>query len=113
MVCPARYMSLLALVLALGILGEPAFPDTLPLLENLQNAPEAGTSDYSEYWAEDSVLCQKAGCYEGCAGQGEHPPALRAEVIFTLYYNGVEETYYQKGRHRYYQSCKIHKIAYS
>lgn len=29
------------LVLALGILGEPALPDTLPLLENLQDAPEA------------------------------------------------------------------------
>lgn len=38
---PARYMSLLALVLALGIFGEPALPYTLPLLENLQDAPEA------------------------------------------------------------------------
>ena len=40
------------------------------------------------------------------------PPALGPKIIFALNYYWVEETYDQKGRHCYYQSCKIHKFIF-
>ena len=39
---------ILKLVLALRILGEPAFPDSLLLLEQFEYAPEAGEAEHSQ-----------------------------------------------------------------
>ena len=98
-----------SLILPFGILWEPSLSDALPLFEKFQDTPEAGAADYAEDRAQDSVLHQKAGSYEKCAGKGKYPPALGSEIIFALDYYGVKEPYDQKGRHRYYQSSKIHK----
>src|SRR5574344_1249839 len=65
-----------SLILPFGILWEPSLSDALPLFEKFQDTPEAGAADYAEDRAQDSVLHQKAGSYEKCAGKGKYPPAL-------------------------------------
>ena len=90
--------------------GEPSFLHAFLLLEDFQDAPEAGTAYDAQDRAQDAVLYGQAGGYEDYAGQGEGPPAFRAEMIFALDDYRVEKPDYQKCRHRYYESCEIHDL---
>ena len=101
----------LRIMLAAGIGGEPAFGYTATLLEDFQDAPEAGTAYYAQDRAQDAVLHGQAGGYEDYAGQGEGPPAFRAEMIFALDDYRVEKPDYEKRGHRYYESCEIHCLS--
>ena len=87
----------LVVILAFWIHGKPTFPHTLPLLENLKDAPKAGTADDTEYRTDDGILDQQARDDEQNTGKCETPPALRAEIILALDYYRVEKTDYQKG----------------
>ena len=83
------------------ILGEPAFFDALLLLKELENAPEAGTTDNPKYRAEHIALYTEACNYERNTGNCKHPPAPGAEMVLALDYDGVKTAYYQKGDYCY------------
>ena len=92
------------------ILGEPAFFDALLLLKELENAPEAGTTDDSKDGAEHVALNAEACCDECNSGERESPPASGAEMVFAFDYDGMEHSYYHESSNCYHQTCIVHSF---
>ena len=89
---------------------EPALLYTGLLLEDFENAPEAGECEDAQNGGENVAVNQ-----ERCGGgeqsrHEEYPPAAGAEVVLGFDDDGVEHSYEKERRQTYDETGKIHNI---
>ena len=80
------------------------------MLEEFQDAPEAGEGGNAKNGGDDNILNHARGDGKGNAYKQKHPPATYTEVILRLDDDGVKKTYNQECCKAYEQSTEIHKM---
>ena len=89
---------------------EPAFFDAGLLLEDFENAPEAGECEDAQDGGEDVAVEQERRGGGEQSHDEEYPPAAGAEVVLGFDYDGVEHSYEKECRQTYDETGKIHNI---
>ena len=75
-------------------------PQVLPLLEDFEDAPEAGASYNTQHGTENVVLHQET-CGDECAsGRCECPPAPGSEMVFAFDDDWMEYPYDKECRYK-------------
>ena len=95
--CSLRSSSLL--LCPLRIFRKPPLSDTLLLLLQLTDTPQAGKSHHSESCRANSVIYKNRNSTKNDSSHQEYGPYLRTKIILTLYYNWMKnsdshKTYY-------------------
>jgi hypothetical protein len=89
---------------------EPALLDASLLLEDFENAPEAGECEDAQNGGEDVAVEQERRGGGEQSHDEEYPPAAGAEVVLGFDDDGVEHSYEEECRQTYDETGKIHNI---
>ena len=95
---------------AAGIGWEPALFDARLLLEDFENAPEAGECEDAQNGGEYVTVNQERRGRGEQPRHEEYPPAAGAEVVLGFDDDGVEHSYEEERRQTYDETGKIHNI---
>lgn len=97
----------LVVVGAVGIHWEPAFHDTLALLEKLEYRPETGAGDDAQDSRPYGAGDEERDDARHDTSEGESPPASGSEIVFGLYDYRVETSNDEKRRDTYYEAIDV------
>ena len=97
-------------VVALGVLGEPAAEDALFLENHFVDAPEAAEGEAADDDGEDVVRDEEGEGAESQSGDEPDPPALLAPVVFHLDDERMADADAQEHGRAYDDSIEIHTI---
>ena len=89
---------------------EPALFDAGLLLEDFENAPEAGECEDAQNGGEYVTVNQERSGGGEQPRHEEYPPAAGAEVVLGFDDDGVEHSYEEERRQTYDETGKIHNI---
>ena len=89
---------------------EPALFDARLLLEDFENAPEAGECEDAQNGGENVAMEQERSGGGEQSRHEEYPPAAGAEMVLGFDYDGVEHSYEKECRQTYDETGKIHNI---
>ena len=91
-----------------GTGGKPALCDPFALLEDFQNAPEAGEGEYAEQCGSDCIRAKQRRGERHDSGQQECPPDPHSEIKFALDHDRMENPDDQKTGQADYDSVEIY-----
>ena len=92
------------LVAAAGVHRKPTLDDSLPLLEEFQNAPQAGKTHNGRQRAPENRSDERGAGHAGHAAKQEHRPRTEPKIVFGFHHDGVKDADGQEGAKTQQQS---------